>query len=254
MGQPFLGKMRKRTPQLFTAELLATIGTATSERTPYEASEYAFEYLYNIIEDASNVPNGAAYRAFTDQWIADWAGFIHRFDVATHVLTSLGKDFQNEDFFSDGEVTQMNRYMGSESGDLKEWFRLVGLWDGMIPMKITWLEHAADDTQITQIDGPNSMHYYRDAVAGYISEGHESEREVKKWVDNLEDFGELIWAAMRAYSNIERNLLTAARDEFDKPPGRQLTYLRTDIPEEKEGGVSLLLVTLLAGLAFLLVY
>ena len=244
---------KEEAPQLFTGELLATIGTATSERTPYEASEYAFEYLYNIIEDASNVPNGAAYGAFTDQWIADWGGFINRFDVATHVLTSLGKDFQNEDFFSAGEVTQMNRFMGSESGDLKEWFRLVGLWDGMIPMKITWLRHAADDTQIMQIEG-SDLHYYRDAVAGYISEGHESEREVKKWVDNLEDFGELIWAAMRAYSNIERNLLTAARDEFDKPPGRQLTYLRTDIPEEKEGGVSLLLVTLLAGLAFLLVY
>ena len=83
--------------------LLNSIREATRSRTPEEAASNAFEYFYDICEEATRVTGNRSYRVFADDWINNYGRLIHRFDVACHVLVSLAKDFHDDGMFNEEE-------------------------------------------------------------------------------------------------------------------------------------------------------
>jgi hypothetical protein len=88
---------------LFDAKLLTSIREATADRTPEEAASYAFEYFYDICQEASSVSGNRSYSVFANDWINNYGRLIHRFDVACHVLVSLAKDFHDDTIFNEEE-------------------------------------------------------------------------------------------------------------------------------------------------------
>ena len=218
-----------------------------------------------------------SYRVFADDWIDNYGRLIHRFDVACHVLVSLAKDFNDDGMFNEEEqghitmdvnsyVNIMGKTQGTsgtrEFGRFGFYLSMLEVWDGMVPVNITWDDHSADHTQIMEVGG-SDFHHYRDMLRKVLT--HRSttdiiadEQIVRDFVAFLEQFGVKIHASM-ADSGAEGidDLLERTKADFLKPPGRQLIHLGLTPGKgqpEKKGFNPVWLVAVALVLAFLLAY
>ena len=178
---------------LFSDELIGTIDRATRTKTPHEASQYAFQYLRDIVYKAPNVSPDGPQRAFTDKWIDEWAGFINDWDFAVHVLTNLAyrmeaQDFQgDEDFeYEKMEVRKHIRDAVQKNARVGDWLQDLGVWDGVYNTltDLEWVHHNTGEER-------GKDNFYRTRLFTFL-QGTTEERAVRGWVENLERFMSIV--------------------------------------------------------------
>ena len=194
-------------------------------------------------------------------------------------LVSLAKDFHNDEMFNEEEqghitmdvnswVTITGKTEGphggvTEFGRVGFYLSMLEVWDGMVPVNITWADHSHDHTQIMEVGG-SDFHHYRDMLRKVLT--HRStpdiiadEQIVRDFVEFLEEFGiKIVTSMIDSGAEGIDDLLERTRADFFKPPGRQLIHIGLTPGKqgqpEKKGFNPVWLVAVALVLAFLLAY
>jgi hypothetical protein len=238
--------------RLYPVELIALIRAATLTKTPDEAYENSFDYLYQIIEEATNVTNNGPYSAFRDQWIDRWGGLITDFDQGNHVLIILAQvyNFQLDDEDEEEIQRELDDYITNNvGGNLRYWMIAEMLLDADAqPNTTDWHDGATGPD-------PGEQSKWRDLAVNMLRDVGDHQDQVMEWYSNFRQFVTLVMDAF-AYSRFDfkDKLIRAQTFDFMIRVRRGAA----EAAERRGRGAQqfpfVLIVVVLAVLAFLLIY